>query len=312
MADETTILDIIENGIFIADRDLTIRFWNTWLAIHTGITKETAQGCQLDELFADTSFKLLKRKIKIALKLKSSTFTNSTVNEYMLPIELKRITKSIFRYMRQDVVITPLNDNEVSVIIYDTSPIMEAKSVINDQLLLVQKQAVTDSLTQCYNRVMFNDLLNVEMKRADRNGTAFSIVIFDIDNFKDVNDTYGHLVGDEVLKGLAAISLKTIRRSDTFARWGGEEFTVLLPETNLLEAATVAEKMRTIIAGHHFGEAGCKTCSFGVAQYLPEEEKNTNINNADIALYHAKYNGKNQVAFFDQGEIRIWKKSQEA
>lgn len=309
MTDETAILDIIENGIFIADRDLTIRFWNTWLVTHTGITKDKAQGRQLDDLFSDTSFKLLKRKVKIALKLKSSTFTNSTVDKYILPIELKRITKSIFQFMRQDVVITPLNDNEVSIIIYDTSPLLEAKSVINDQLLLVQKQATTDPLTKCYNRKMFNDLLTAEAERADRYGTIFSLIIFDIDNFKSVNDTYGHLVGDEVLKELVTISSKTTRKSDIFARWGGEEFTILLPETRLSGAVSVAEKMRITISGHDFGVPGHKTCSFGVAGYSPKEETDNLIRNADKALYHAKNNGKNQVAVFDQGEIKTWQKS---
>jgi GGDEF domain-containing protein len=226
MIEETAILDIIENGIFIADRDLTIRFWNTWLAIHTGITKDMAHGHCLDDLFPGTSFKLLKRKIKIALKLNSSTFTNSTVDRYVLPIELKRITKSIFQYMRQDVVITPLNDNEVSIIIYDTSPLLEARSVIDEQLLVVQKQATTDSLTQCYNRKMFNDLLAAEVKRAQRHGTSFSLIIFDIDNFKAVNDTYGHLVGDEVLKALVTLSCKTIRKIVIFDRWGGADSTM--------------------------------------------------------------------------------------
>lgn len=304
MTNETAILDIIENGIFIADRDLTIRFWNTWLCVHTGIAKDKAQGSRLDELFPDTSFTLLKRKVKIALKLKSSTFTNSTVDKYVLPIELKRITTSIFQYMRQDVVITPLNENEVSIIIYDASPLLEAKSVINDQLLLVQKQATTDSLTQCYNRKMFNDLLAAESKRADRYGIIFALIIFDIDNFKSVNDTYGHLAGDEVLKALVAISINTIRKCDNFARWGGEEFTILLPETSLPGAVSVAEKMRTTIAAYDFGEPGHKTCSFGIAQYSPEEGTNTLISNADKALYYAKNNGKNQVAVFDQGEIK--------
>ncbi len=308
MPNETAILDIIENGIFIADNDLTIRFWNNWLATHTGITKDVAQGRRLDDLFSNTSFKLLRRKVKIALKLKSSTFTSSSVDKYVIPIELRKITKSIFRYMRQDVVITPLNDEEVSIIIYDSSPLLEAKAVINDQLLLVQKQACTDSLTSCYNRKMFNDLLTAETKRAERHGTIFSMIIFDVDNFKSVNDTYGHLVGDEVLKTLVTISSKTIRESDNLARWGGEEFTILLPETNLTGAVNVAEKLRSAIAAHDFGEPGHKTCSFGVAQYTLKEKKNTIIYNADLALYHAKNNGKNQVVISDQGELRTWQK----
>lgn len=309
MADDTAILDIIGNGIFIADRDLTIRFWNTWLAIHTGIGKDTAQGCLLGDLFPDTSFNLLKRKVKVALKLESSTFTNSMVDKFIIPIELKRITKSIFQYMRQDVVITPLNENEVSIIIYDASPLLEAKAVLNDQLLLIEEQATTDSLTKSYNRKMFNDLLTLEAKKAARYDKRFSLIIFDIDNFKSVNDTYGHLVGDEVLKAMATISTNTIRKSDIFARWGGEEFVILLPETNLAEAAILADKVRAMIAAYDFGEPGHKTCSFGVAEYSPEEKNDTLVSNADKALYYAKNNGKNQVAIFDQARSEPGKKA---
>ncbi len=301
MSNETAILDIIENGIFITDSQLTIRFWNNWLVINTGIEKETAQGAKLDELFPDTSFKLLKRKIKISLKLKSSSFTNSAIDKYVIPIEQKKITKSRFKHMRQDVVVTPLTEGEVSIIIYDTSALLEAESIINDQLEVVQKQATTDPLTGFHNRKMFNDILASESARAVRHDKPFSLIIFDIDSFKMVNDTYGHMVGDEVLKGLSTVAAKSIRESDTFARWGGEEFIILLPETGVEGAAVVAEKVRAAIAAYDCGEPGHKTCSFGVAEFLPEEDTNTLINNADKALYFAKNNGKNQVVKYKDG-----------
>lgn len=303
MVHGTTILDIIENGILIVDRELSIRFWNNWLVTHTGIAKEEAQGNKLTALFPDTSFSLLKRKVKIALRLNSSTFANSSVEEYIVPISLKKITKSIFRHMRQDVVITPLNDTEVSIIIYDATPILEAKSIIDDQLLLMEKQATTDALTQCYNRKMFNDLLAAEVKTANRYNRTFSVIIFDIDNFKSVNDIYGHLVGDEVIKAVASLAKESIRQCDVFARWGGEEFIFLLPETAVTGAATLANKVRSKIAGHDFGTPGHKTCSFGVAQYSPQEKIKSLLNNADRALYYAKNHGKDQVAINVAGNI---------
>lgn len=298
MSNETAILDIIENGIFITDSQLTIRFWNSWLVINTGIEKETAEGAKLDELFPGTSFKLLKRKVKISLKLKSSSFTNSSIDKYVIPIELKKITKSRFKHMRQDVVVTPLTEDEVSIIIYDTSALLEAESIINDQLEVVQKQATTDPLTGFNNRKMFNDILASESARAVRHNKPFSLIIFDIDSFKMVNDTYGHMVGDEVLRGISTVAAQSIRESDTFARWGGEEFIILLPENGLEGAAIVAEKVRAAIAACDCGEPGYKTCSFGVAEFSAEEDTNSLINNADKALYFAKNNGKNQVVIY--------------
>ncbi|MFH1155971.1 MAG: sensor domain-containing diguanylate cyclase [Pseudomonadota bacterium] len=303
---ETAILDIIENGILIINKDLDILFWNRWMAIQTGISAGKAQGSRLDQLFPDTAFSLLKRKIRIALKINSSTFTNSSVEKYVIPIELKRITKSVFRRMRQDVVITPLNATDVSVIIYDATPLLEARTIIDEQLKLVEKQARTDGLTQIYNKNMFNELLSMEVKKADRHDHIFSLIVFDIDNFKRVNDTHGHLAGDHVLRELSALASRVVRESDILARWGGEEFCILLPETGLRGAAVVADKVRQAIEVHDFGAPGHQHCSFGVAQYPIGVPENTLIACADRALYHAKLNGKNQVAVFDMDTTVTW------
>jgi diguanylate cyclase (GGDEF)-like protein len=308
MPDAKSILDTIENGILIVNKDLGVLFWNKWLAFHTGISKEEAQNHPLTELFPDTNFNQLKRKVKIASTLNSSTFTSSSVDKYVIPILLNKITKSIFTHMRQDVVITPLKEDQISIIIYDTSPLLEAKTIIDEQLHLMEKQATTDTLTQCYNRKMFNDLLSVEVKKAERHGKPLSLVILDIDNFKSVNDTHGHLVGDEVLKEMAAITRSAIRESDIFARWGGEEFSILLPETALEGGAILAEKVRSCIKSNRFNKVGNLSCSFGVAELIPDEPKDTLISNADWALYHSKNNGKNQVAAYENGEIRTWHK----
>lgn len=306
MPDQKVILDTIENGILVVTPDLQIRFWNRWLTLQTGISKEEALGHFLPTLFPGTGFNLLKRKVKIALKLNSSTFTNSSVEKFIIPIKLHNITKSIFHHMRQDVVITPLSEGEASIIIYDTSALLEAKAVIQKQLLVMEKQATTDTLTGCYNRKMFNDLLKSEVKKAGRYHHIFSLIIMDIDNFKAVNDTHGHLAGDEVLKEMATITGCTVRESDLFARWGGEEFSILLPETTLEGAAVLADKIRRTIEANNFCNIGNLTCSLGVAQYNSDEHRDTLISNADWALYHAKNHGKNQVAVFDRGEIQTW------
>lgn len=303
---ETDILDIIENGLFISDAELNIIFWNRWLAIQTGVPKGEALGKRLDQLFPETSFSILKRKIRIALRLNSSTFMNSSVERYVIPIKLTRITKSIFRHMRQDVVITPLNDTDVGIIIYDVSPLLEAQSIIDEQLKLLERRAKIDGLTQCYNKYMFNEILSVEIKKAKRYGHTFSLILFDIDNFKIVNDTYGHLEGDHVLKELAAICAKGIRESDIMARWGGEEFCVLLPGAGIRRAATLGDRLREIIEAHDFGTSGHQHCSFGISQYNAGTDANLLVENADKALYHAKENGKNQVAVFDQNQTTTW------
>jgi len=159
-------------------------------------------------------------------------------------------------------------------------------------------KATTDPLTTLYNRGYFNHCLKNEMERSKRYGSALSIIIFDIDRFKQVNDTFGHLSGDIVLKELSFLCLAIIRDSDVLARWGGEEFIILVPENDKAAIVPFAEKLRSLIEKHPFSIKTQVTCSFGVAQYMEEESKDDFIKRADQAMYKAKEEGRNKVVFF--------------
>ncbi len=153
----------------------------------------------------------------------------------------------------------------------------------------------TDRLTGLYNKGKFNEVLQQEIQRAKRYKRPLSLIIFDIDHFKKINDTYGHKVGDEVLKELANIIKKNIRKTDFAARWGGEEFVILAPETNLEGAKKLAEKLRQAVENHKFPTVGKVTISLGVAQLEPDEKPEDFIVRADMALYKAKEGGRNRV-----------------
>ncbi len=155
--------------------------------------------------------------------------------------------------------------------------------------------ATTDRLTGVFNRRKFDELLTHEMVRAKRYGMPLSLIMFDIDHFKLVNDTYGHQVGDEVLQGLALLVAGHVRESDSLARWGGEEFMVMATNSELEDAARLAEKLRELIAQADFGSAGQITCSFGVARYASPETEEQFTYRADAALYRAKAGGRNRV-----------------
>ena len=153
-----------------------------------------------------------------------------------------------------------------------------------------------DDLTQIYNRKKLNetlhDALNV-IKRYPDETTAF--ILFDIDDFKAVNDIHGHLIGDAVLKELSVIVSASLRDVDTFARWGGEEFAVLVPKTSLAGAIKVTEKIRTIVGTHTFKGVGHITCSFGVTELKQVDTIDSLIQRADQALYYSKDKGKNRI-----------------
>ena len=158
-----------------------------------------------------------------------------------------------------------------------------------------QQLAIIDPLTQIYNRVQFNRSLVEEIQKSRRFHTVFSLVMFDIDHFKQVNDTYGHQLGDKILVELTDLVNEHIREIDIFARFGGEEFIILAPETDLRGAEILAEKLRQEIEVFSFSHGDPMTCSFGVSMYKNNDQPDDLIKRVDDRLYRAKNAGRNQV-----------------
>ncbi len=166
---------------------------------------------------------------------------------------------------------------------------------LEEQRKMFEKEASTDTLTRIANRLKFNAVLEQQVEISKRYGDDLSIILLDIDNFKMINDTYGHQVGDNVLVELSKAIGESVRKSDTFARWGGEEFVIILPQTSLKTANILAEKLREKVAGYSFSDKLDITCSFGVAQYQNMEPISDFLKHVDDALYQAKEAGKNIV-----------------
>ena len=162
---------------------------------------------------------------------------------------------------------------------------------------MVERQALVDGLTGLANRRAAGEALQAEAARAARLETPLSVVLSDLDGFKDVNDVHGHAVGDEVLKAFAAVLRETLRESDVAGRWGGEEFLLLLPGADEEGAARLAERVRAALAARSIpGAPGLRvTASFGVAEYTRGSDTEQLVAAADQALYRAKRSGKNRV-----------------
>ncbi|MDP1926421.1 MAG: diguanylate cyclase [Thiobacillus sp.] len=159
----------------------------------------------------------------------------------------------------------------------------------------LKQLATTDTLTGICNRRHFDEVLASEINRAARFTNPVSLILFDIDHFKRINDTFGHQAGDRVLAQLAVTVGNTIRTIDLFARWGGEEFVVLLPGSDLNAGRLLAEKLRMVLEKQPFSDVGQVTCSFGVAEYTPGDDMDALIKKADRCLYQAKAAGRNRV-----------------
>ena len=166
---------------------------------------------------------------------------------------------------------------------------------IKERELIISNKAFYDGLTGVYNRNKFDELIDSELKRDRRYNTKLSIAIVDIDYFKNFNDTYGHLIGDEVLIMIAQYLDKNVRITDVFARWGGEEFVILFPDTTDINAKGICEKLRIAISKLNHSVAGHVTASFGVTQYQKGDDAESLFKRCDDALYLAKEEGRNRV-----------------
>lgn len=166
----------------------------------------------------------------------------------------------------------------------------------------LEQQASIDILTGIFNRMKFEEYFDLEVQKAKMHRNPLSIILLDIDDFKKVNDTFGHNEGDEVIKSISNLLTKNVRGTDTLSRWGGEEFVILLPSTSLEQAKIVANNLRKIIFDHDFNILQQKiSCSFGVAIYNPEDTKEKLFKRVDKILYKAKNSGKNIV--FGEDEL---------
>jgi diguanylate cyclase (GGDEF)-like protein len=168
----------------------------------------------------------------------------------------------------------------------------ERKAAIKELELL----AVTDPLTTLINRRKFNELLSYEIERNQRYQADLSLIMCDIDHFKQINDSFGHDAGDRALKIFTEKIRKNIREVDIFARWGGEEFMILMPNVKITDANSIAEKLRKVIETTNIKVIDSLTASFGVTNFGNGDTMESFIKRADEALYQAKNKGRNAVA----------------
>lgn len=297
------IFNTINNGILILDDELKIKAWNRWLAVHTHLNLNTVLDKNLCELFPSIDEKRLKRKIKSVLVTNTSSFYSVDPHKYLIKIELSNITNPIYDSMQQDVTIAPYKRDEklVALYIYDKTVLCEANAKLEKLNKDLRELSYKDPMTNVYNRHYFYEESAKLLSLASRDQRDSCIIILDIDKFKDINDTYGHDVGDEVIIQLAQLLKNHVRNSDIVARFGGEEFVVFLYNTNLYNATHIAEVMKDDIHKVNI-DANTQTinftASFGVAKFNKELDENNiehTISRADKCLYIAKNQGRNLV-----------------
>lgn len=277
------IFDAIGEGIMVTGPDTTIISVNHAFTAITGYSQEQAVGRAFDFLRSEEQDADFYHEIKRVLK-----------REGHWSGELQQRRKDGESYLEW-LSINAVNDDQGELIYY-IGILKDMTSVHN-----LRHRADHDPLTDLYNRYVFQQHLEEEMRRSNRYGGSFSLIMFDIDHFKSVNDRYGHDVGDRVLQRIAASVARAVRDPDILARWGGEEFMILLPETDAEKAGVLCERIREDISRTDFEGVGHVTVSLGVADSCRGESREALLRNVDSALYQAKASGRNRWVLFGRG-----------
>lgn len=274
-------IDIIDKHVLISysDKKGTITYASDALCKLTGYTKEELVG-QNHRIFKhpDTP--------RATFKKLWQTITQGEIFKG----EIKNRNKAGGAYW-VDATITPIINKYGEI---------EGYSAIRQDITdkkYAQLLSITDKLTQIYNRLHLENILAKETQRANRYGEIYSIIMIDIDNFKSINDNHGHDAGDKILVSVVNILKTKIRQTDVLGRWGGEEFLIICPQSDMDQAYIVAQKLRVAIQEFEFPIVKKVTCSFGVSEYRSKDRNSDAVvKKADEALYISKENGRNMVS----------------
>ncbi len=299
------VMDNMDAGLVVIDRNYNVCTWNSFMQSYSGISADIIMGNNLFDLFPQLPSEWLKSKVEASAKLKMRGFSSWEDRPYLFEFNNFSPVSNGLSVMYQNVVITPLKAlsgdvTHICLMIQDVSDIAKKKIHLRETNQKLSLLSRTDGLTGLYNRAHWEQCLSEQFIQCQTLNAPASLVMFDIDHFKNVNDTYGHSSGDAVIRQTAHLLKKTARQADLCGRYGGEEFTVLLPKTNSEQAYYFSERLRNRIQEALIQtEQGdiSFTISIGISEFSSEMENYlTWLESADKALYNSKQNGRNQTS----------------
>ncbi len=306
MTNHAQLLDHLSIGTAVIDRSLQIVFWNRWLAEHSMLSQEEVIGRPIHEVMPALIKKGFVKKAREVFHSGQPSFFNKKLHQNIFPFYSGRsyIEKQLAP-MEQTVILSPLLDNEgntseVLISVFDISDWISYQNELLRTQTELQRLSQTDDLTQVPNRRSVMDRLTDELLVHKRKKRPLSLALLDIDHFKKINDSFGHHTGDMILCEMAQLVSGMLRDYDAMGRYGGEEFVIVLPETNGEHAFKVADRLRELIEKHEFSvndRAYRITVSLGIACKGDEETPTLEelFKEADRCLYLAKASGRNRT-----------------
>ncbi|WP_448566999.1 diguanylate cyclase [Thalassotalea ganghwensis] len=299
-----SITEKLNTGILVIDLDFNIVFWNRFLMIHSNKAEQDVIGHSIFEVFPELPKRWFERKLSSVIELQNQTFCSWEQRHHLFELPHTRPITTDSAFMAQNCTFIPCIEdgktNQVCILIEDVTDVYHYQTKLNLALEQLALSNRIDGLTKVFNRKHWEECLAKEFARARRYQHSLALIMFDLDHFKLLNDTFGHQCGDKVLIKVASDISDLLRSCDLFGRYGGEEFAVILPETDLQGAVDVAERIRHEIANmniNYLDESIDVTASVGVAVINSEDSRYEDlISSADIALYQAKASGRNLVS----------------
>ncbi|MFC4700861.1 diguanylate cyclase [Glaciecola siphonariae] len=301
---QDALLDSIEVGIVVVDADFTVHQFNQFMENHSSVSASEIKGKSLFAYFKEIDRKWLINKCQPVFSMNTPVFVIWEQRQYLFKFGTSRPITSSSDHMYQNITILPIASangqvDRICILVYDmTDQAMSKERVekLNEELKVISR---VDGLTGLFNRRYWQERFEREFKLTYRNKKPISVLMLDIDHFKKVNDTHGHQAGDRVIQSLAMLIRKATRETDISGRYGGEEFVVLLPDTNTETARVVGERIRLVAERYAVKHEHIEinfTISAGIAEFNSSYTRPLMwLEAADQALYKAKESGRNKV-----------------
>ena len=302
------MMDMLQNidvGLVVLNRKNEIQVWNSFMENHSGLLSSNTQGLDLFELFPNIPVNWFQHKVESVFHLKTRAFSIWEQRPYVFKFKNYRPITGTAEFMFQNISIFPLTSStgevtNICIIVYDVTDIATSSQALEKANHELEYLSRTDRLTGLNNRGYWQECQEQEFSRFQRHGKPSSLIIFDIDHFKLVNDTYGHQAGDEVIRICSKTLLACARDIDICGRYGGEEFVILLENTDADGAIIFAERLRKFIEKLTVTYQNLEikfTVSLGVCELSKSVETAQQwLELADQGLYESKESGRNKTS----------------
>ena len=302
------MLHSINVGLVVVDLEYRIKVWNEYMEDRSGFSAEQVMDKVVYELFPEIPRVWFENKVDSVTTLGNQSFTSWEQNPYLFKFKNYRPITGAVDYMYQNTTFMPMSSlmsgefNHVGIFIYDVTDAAISKQELEESNNELKKLSRTDRLTGLNNRGYWEECLLKEYSRVKRYKNDSSLIIFDIDHFKKVNDTYGHMAGDEVIRQTAKVLRDGIRDTDIAGRYGGEEFVLILVDTKPQDALILAERLRKKIEALTvvYEDMEIKyTVSMGISEAIDAPDGYMKwLECSDSALYISKESGRNQTTIY--------------